>query len=94
MGSNHIRRRGRRPLLLALAGCLSGGSLLAPAVATAQSAPAAPVAEELEELDAIDLAPSSLEQGQTRMQDSFGPSREEWIRDTRRKACTSSSPRR
>ena len=80
-------RRRRGPALLATtAGCLLAGSLAAPGTVLAQTAAQEPVREELEALDAVILAPSSLEQGQTRMQDSFGPSREEWIKDTRRKA--------
>lgn len=80
------RRHGGTALLATAAGCLLAGSLALPGAAMAQVAAQEPVREELEALDAMDLAPSSLEQGQTRLQDSFGPSREAWIADTRRKA--------
>lgn len=88
MDTLRIRSRRRRAtaLLSTTAGCLLAGSLAFPGAALAQVAAQEPVREELEALDAMDLAPSSLEQGQTRLQDSFGPSREAWIADTRRKA--------
>ena len=82
---DHNRRHRRTALLAATAGCLLAGGLAAPAVVSAQSAAQQPVREELDAPD-VNLAPTSVEQGQTRMSDSFGPSREEWIRDTRRKA--------
>lgn len=77
---------GARPALLALAsGCLLSGSLLATPAALAQNALLEPVREEL--VSDWSLAPSSIEQGQTRLSESFGPpTREEWIQDTRRKA--------
>jgi len=77
-------RPGARPALPVLAACLLAGGLLATTDARAQAASLEPVPEELE-FD-WSVTPSSVEQGQTRMADSFGPSREEWIRDTRRKA--------
>lgn len=79
------RRRGSA-LLATTAGCLLAGSLALPGLAMAQASVPDPVPEDLESLDDIDLAPSSVEQGQTPMDQSFGPSREQWIRDTRRQA--------
>lgn len=80
-----IRRAGNRSLpFAAVAGGLLSATLLAPSGALAQSAPDEPVRETLD-MD-LRLAPTSVEQGQTPMNQAFGPSREDWIRDTRRKA--------
>ena len=69
MDTLRIRSRRRRAtaLLSTTAGCLLAGSLAFPGAALAQVAAQEPVREELEALDAMDLAPSSLEQGQTRL---------------------------
>ncbi|UNK56354.1 OprD family porin [Pseudoxanthomonas daejeonensis] len=83
---NPKRRHRGSALLVTTAGCLLAGSLAAPGLAFAQAAPQEPVREELEALDDMDLAPNSVEQGQTPLDQSFGPSRQEWIRETRRKA--------
>ncbi len=83
--SIHNRRRRGAALLATTAGCLLAGSLAVPGAAFAQTTAQTPVPEELDDIE-VDLAPTSVEQGQTPMGDSFGPSRREWIRDTRRKA--------
>jgi len=82
MSSNRTRRHSL--LLASAAGCLVPGSLLPAAAAFAQSAVGGPIPEEIP-LN-FSVAPTSVEQGQTPMSQAFGPSREDWIRDTRRKA--------
>ena len=84
----NTRRHGDRPKLLTAAiGCLFTGSLLATSVALAQSAPTAPEKEDLDDMEVVVPAPTSLQPGQTPLSQSFGTkTREEWIRETRRKA--------
>ncbi len=79
------RRRNGTALLATAAGCLLAGGLALPLAAVAQTATQVPEPEALDELE-VDLAPSSVEQGQTPMDQSFGPTRQEWIRETRRQA--------
>ena len=77
-----VRRRHRSPLLATAAGMLAGGLAL-PIAAFAQVTPPDPVREELD----YDMAPTSTEQGQTTLDESFlPPGHDEWVRETRRKA--------
>ncbi|MDR0182125.1 OprD family outer membrane porin [Lysobacter arvi] len=82
MNANHSRRS-----VAAVAAAL-GWALAVPAFAQTTTVPPSSVpAEETEDDVYVETQPTSTEQGQTRMNESFAPrDRAQWVRDTRRKA--------
>ena len=81
LAGDPCRLRAALPLAVALA--------LVPGLAMAQGVPpsANMVEKEAIEAEAVEAEPTSIEQGQTPLDEAFGPpSRADWIRETRRKA--------
>lgn len=81
---NANRNPSRTPSFVA---CALASALLAPLQVAAQTTTPPPPAAAVEEDEYVEQAPTSTEQGQTPIDESFAPrDRAEWVRETRRKA--------